>query len=84
MRHGIVTSLPISDEVRPPKARTPRPAPKAPSRGEKDQVLDVIVGLIDPFCKEHLNDNPMAWMIPFNGFNIDARQARESRRDFLH
>jgi len=56
--HGIVTSLPMSMSNvpltrKPPKAR---PAPKPPSREEKDEVLHVIVGLIDQFCKEHLNE----------------------------
>ena len=55
-RHGIVTCLPISDEVRPPKMRTPKAAPKPPSTGEKDHALNVIVGLIDQFCNEHLNE----------------------------
>jgi len=57
-RHGIVTSLPISDEVRPPKAKakTPKAAPKPPSREDKDQALDFIVSLINHFCKEHLNE----------------------------
>ncbi|MEJ7590919.1 MAG: DUF6398 domain-containing protein [Planctomycetaceae bacterium] len=55
-RHGIVTSLPILNEARPPKAKTPRPAPKPPSREDKDQSLDVIVGLMDQFCAEHLNE----------------------------
>ncbi len=59
-RHGIVTSLPKSDEVRPPKAKakakTPKAAPKPPSTEEKDRALDFIVSLINHFCKEHLNE----------------------------
>ncbi len=47
-RHGIVTSLPVS--------ATPMPGPKPPPREEKDESLAVIVGLIDQFCREHLND----------------------------
>ena len=38
-RHGIVTSLPMSDEPLPPKAPKPRPVPKPPSREEKDEAL---------------------------------------------
>jgi Domain of unknown function (DUF6398) len=55
-RHGIVTSLPMSDEPLPVKAPKPRPAPKPPSREEKEEVLHVIIGLIDQFCEEHLNE----------------------------
>jgi hypothetical protein len=55
-RHGIVTSLPMSDEPLPPKAPKARPVPKPPSKEDKDEALRVIVGLIDQFCKEHLNE----------------------------
>ena len=55
-RHGIVTSLPMSNEPLPPKAPKPRPVPKLPSKEEKDEALRVIIGLIDQFCKEHLNE----------------------------
>jgi hypothetical protein len=55
-RHGIVTSLPMSDEPLPVKAPKAKPILKPPSREEKDEVLHVISGLIDQFCKEHLND----------------------------
>jgi hypothetical protein len=55
-RHGIVTSLPMSDEPLPAKAPKARPVPKPPSREDKDEVLRVIIGLIDQFCREHLND----------------------------
>jgi hypothetical protein len=55
-RYGIVTSLPLPKEPLPPKAPKPRPAPKPPSKEEKDDVLRVIIGLIDRFCKEHLNE----------------------------
>jgi len=55
-RHGIVTSLPMSNEPLPVKAPKARPVPKPPSREEKDEVLHVIIGLIDQFCKEHLNE----------------------------
>jgi hypothetical protein len=55
-KHGIVTSLPMSNEPPPPKVPKVRPAREPPSREEKDEVLHVIVGLIDQFCKEHLNE----------------------------
>src|SRR5271169_2029132 len=55
-RHGIVTSLPMSKEPLPPKAPKPRPVPKAPSKEENADVLRVIIGLLDQFCKEHLNE----------------------------
>jgi hypothetical protein len=55
-RHGIVTSLPMSDEPLPVKTPKARPEPKPPSKEEKDEVLQVIVGLIDTFCHEHLNE----------------------------
>jgi hypothetical protein len=55
-RHGIVTSLPMSDELLPVKAPKARPAPKPPSKEEKDEVLRVIIDLIDQFCREHLNE----------------------------
>jgi hypothetical protein len=55
-RHGIVTSLPLSDEPRPVQAPKTRAALKPPSKEEKDEVLRVVIGLIDPFCKEHLNE----------------------------
>jgi hypothetical protein len=55
-RHGIVTSLSMSDE--PPAAKAPRarPVPKPPPKEERDEVLRVIIGLIDQFCQEHLNE----------------------------
>jgi hypothetical protein len=55
-RHGIVTSLPMSDEPLPAKAPKVRPVPEPPSKEEKDEVLRVIMGMIDPFCREHLNE----------------------------
>jgi hypothetical protein len=55
-RYGIVTSLPMSKELLPPKVPKPRPAPKPPSKEEKDEVLRAVIGLIDQFCKEHLNE----------------------------
>jgi hypothetical protein len=55
-RHGIVTSLPMSATPLPPKVPKPKPIPKPPTKEEKDESLAVIVGLIDQFCKEHLNE----------------------------
>lgn len=55
-RHGIVASLPMSQEPLPVKAPKARPIPKPPSREEKDESLRVVIGLIDQFCKEHLNE----------------------------
>ncbi len=55
--HGIVTSLPMSARsMVPAKAPKASPVPKPPSREEKDETLHVIVGMIDQFCREHLND----------------------------
>ena len=56
LRHGIVTSLPMSDEPTPEKAPKPKPIPKPPSREERDEALGIIIGLIDQFCQEHLNE----------------------------
>ncbi|HQU47181.1 MAG TPA: DUF6398 domain-containing protein [Pirellulales bacterium] len=55
-RYGIVTSLPMSGKPLPPKAKKAKPVPKPPSRERQDETLGVIVGLIDKFCKEHLNE----------------------------
>jgi hypothetical protein len=55
-RHGIVTSLPMSATPLPAKAPKPRPVPQPPSREEKDEAVQVVIGLIDQFCKEHLNE----------------------------
>jgi len=55
-RHGIVTSLPMSATPMPAPAPKAKPAPKPPPREEKDESLAVIVGLIDQFCREYLND----------------------------
>lgn len=55
-RLGIVTSLPISDKPPPPKAPKAKSIPKPPSREVKDKALGVIRGLIDQFCREHLNE----------------------------
>lgn len=55
-RHGIVTSLPMTATPTPVKAPKAKPAPKPPSRADKDESLAVIVGLIDQFCRKHLNE----------------------------
>ncbi|MGN6546696.1 MAG: DUF6398 domain-containing protein [Aureliella sp.] len=64
-RYGIVTSLPLSDQplsAKPSKARSPKAqsrkakSPEASSKNNKDEVLQVITGLLDSFCKEHLNE----------------------------
>jgi len=54
-RHGIVTSLPMSHETPPSKVPKSKPIPKPPSKEEKDEALGVIIGMIDQFCKEHLD-----------------------------
>src|SRR5438552_7007001 len=51
-RHGVVTSLPMSNEPLPVQAPKARPVPKPPSREEKDEVLRVITEMIDQFCRE--------------------------------
>jgi hypothetical protein len=56
LRHGIVTSLPMSDNPLPQKAPKSKPVPKPPSKDEKDEVLHVIIRLLDRFCHEHLNE----------------------------
>ncbi len=55
-RHWIVTSLPMSKEPLPAKAPKPRPVPKPPSKEQKNEAVQVVIGLIDQFCKEHLNE----------------------------
>ena len=55
-QHGIVTSLPMLDQPITVKARKPKPVSKPPSKEEKEGVLEVITGLIDRFCKQHLNE----------------------------
>lgn len=55
-RQGIVTSLPMAARPTPVKAPKAKSAPKPPSREGKDESLAVIVGLIDQFCREHLNE----------------------------
>ena len=56
LRHGIVSSLPMSAKPLPLKVPKAKPVPKPPSREEKDESLGVVIGLIDQVCKEHLNE----------------------------
>jgi Domain of unknown function (DUF6398) len=57
MLYGIVTSLPIPDEpTHRTKTPKPKPVPRQQSSEVKDEALGVIVGLIDLFCKKHLNE----------------------------
>lgn len=55
-RQGIVTSLPMSNEPLPPKARKVSPVPKPASKAEKDEALRVIIGLTREFCQRRLNE----------------------------
>jgi hypothetical protein len=55
-RHGIVTSLPLSSESLPPRVPKPKRVPRSPTREEKYKAVQDVIGLIDPFCKEHLNE----------------------------
>lgn len=52
-RLGIVTSLPI--EARPVVPYKPKKS-KAKSRDDVHDLLQVIVGMTDQFCQEHLNE----------------------------
>ena len=58
IRHGIVTSLPMEDQPTVALAKSPivRPGPTAKPKEETSDVLKVIVGLTDEFCRDHLND----------------------------
>ncbi len=57
LRHGIVASLPMSDKpMVPAKSPKPKPFPRPQLTEERDEALDVIIRLIDPFCREHLNE----------------------------
>ena len=55
-RHGIVTSLPMSATPLPTKAPKAKPVPVPPSKEQKDDALGVVIGLIEQFCNEHLNE----------------------------
>jgi hypothetical protein len=57
MRHGIVTSLPVSAKpVVPTKSSKAKPLPTSHPKVETAEVLATIIGLIDQFCREHLNE----------------------------
>src|SRR5262249_50205661 len=43
-RHGIVTTLPMSDEPLPVRAPKARPVPKPPSKEDKDEALRAVSG----------------------------------------
>jgi len=53
-RLGIVTSLPI--DARPVAPKKPRKKAKAKSSDRVRDVLQVIVRMMDLFCREHLNE----------------------------
>jgi hypothetical protein len=56
-RHGVVTSLPVPVTPRvPAKAPKAKPRPRAKPKEATAAVLATITGLIDRFCREHLND----------------------------
>jgi hypothetical protein len=55
VRHGTVTSLPMSDEP-PAKAPKAKPRPRAKPKEVTAEVLTTITRLIDQFCRAHLND----------------------------
>src|SRR5205823_7178450 len=56
-RHGIVTTLPMSSRpLVPAKALKAKVRPKAKPKEATAEVLATIIGLIDQFCREHLND----------------------------
>jgi hypothetical protein len=57
-RLGIVTSLPVTD-VPGPALKASKPKKNRlnlPQSGEVNEVLGLIVGMTDQFCREHLND----------------------------
>lgn len=55
-RQGIVTSLPVTNEPRPMKTPTAKPAAKPKSKGPGEERVAFIIKLIDGFCAEHLNE----------------------------
>ena len=59
MRQGIVTSLPISAEPTAPAAIAPKAKPRPKARPPKEETADVakeIAGLVEAFCRDHLNE----------------------------
>ena len=56
-RLGIVTSLPMSaTPTVPTKTPKVKPRPTTNPKVQTDRALATILGLIEPFCKKHLND----------------------------
>ena len=55
-RFGIVTSLPMTQEPLLREAPKAMPAPRPATKEDKDTALRVVMELIEPFCKEHLNE----------------------------
>jgi len=54
-RHGIVTSVPMSESPIRAKARKPKPIAKPPSKKDAAELVRAINSMIDIFCGEHLN-----------------------------
>lgn len=55
-RHGIVTSLPMSDKPLPAKIPKTKSRPKVNPKDQAAAVLRIIVQMIDQFCHDHLNE----------------------------
>jgi hypothetical protein len=57
-RHGIVTSLPMSEATGTVPARRPKARPRQKKTPKQDtaDAVKVIIDMIDRFCREHLND----------------------------
>ena len=53
---GIVTSLPMSDTPMPPKPPKAKTAAKPASRHESAELVGAILGMVDRFCLENLNE----------------------------
>ncbi|MCE9561295.1 MAG: DUF6398 domain-containing protein [Planctomycetes bacterium] len=55
-RHGIITSLPISSKPIQPKTPKAKHPPKAVAKEQTGEAVATIVGLIEQFCRDHLNE----------------------------
>lgn len=58
-RLGIVTSLPIIESPLVPMTRPIKKADRRPAKPALDdarEIMDIILGMIDQFCREHLNE----------------------------